>query len=89
MRSVLVYGGSGALGREVIAHFKAHGWSTTSVDLTVSEIASKSVVIPMNQHWGEQLKHVQQQVHDHKYDVIYCAAGGWSGGAHCMHTRAA
>jgi NADPH:quinone reductase-like Zn-dependent oxidoreductase len=99
MKSILVYGGSGALGRDVISFFNSAGWSTTSVvseaqsskvcahvvnqqyqDLGVSETASKNVVIPGNVHWGEQLKHVQQEVVADKYDVIYCAAGGWAGG---------
>lgn len=76
-----MYGGAGALGREIVAFFGSHGWRTTSVDLGPSETAAQSVVIPAGQHWGEQLSHVQAAIKGSHFDVIYCAAGGWAGGA--------
>lgn len=42
-RRALVIGGSGALGRAVVAAFKAAAWRTTSVDLTANADADESV----------------------------------------------
>jgi len=77
---VLVYGGSGALGSEVLRRFKSHGWDTVSVDFHASKVASDSVLISgscsddadkINEHLRSSNKPL---------DVVVCVAGGWVGG---------
>ena len=65
----------------IVSHFNSKQWKTVSVDFSASENASTSIVIPSG-HWGEQLESVKDQIAKSKqtFDIIYCAAGGWSGG---------
>ena len=81
MRSGLVIGGCGALGRAVIEHFRHGGLRTVSVDFLDSDQATKSIKLSPG-HWGEQLAFLEKELKEEEaFDVIYCAAGGWAGGS--------
>lgn len=82
-KSILVFGGCGALGRAVIATFKDQGFRTVSVDFRVSEDAARSLVLQSNEAWGTQLEGLEKELREKpepNLAVVYCAAGGWAGG---------
>eukprot|EP01113_Clastostelium_recurvatum_P006266 TRINITY_DN1283_c0_g1_i1.p1 TRINITY_DN1283_c0_g1~~TRINITY_DN1283_c0_g1_i1.p1 ORF type:complete len:246 (+),score=62.38 TRINITY_DN1283_c0_g1_i1:49-738(+) len=79
MPSVLVYGGCGSLGHEVVAHFKSKGWHTISVDLRPSEISSASVVTQPSAKPADIFADVKKVVTE-PLQAVVCAAGGWAGG---------
>ena len=45
MSTVIIFGGSGALGSVVTQHFKDAGWITIAVDLRSSSISTHSIEI--------------------------------------------
>jgi len=84
--TVVVYGGSGALGSTIIQEFKTLSPSVAciSIDLRPNENASKNVLITELSDWSKQhvqvVEGIQQAVGDTKVDAIFCVAGGWAGG---------
>lgn len=72
MRRVLVYGGSGALGRSVLSNFKASGWEGINVDIN-SEAHIQ--VDPSNLHTSLDAIQVEP------VDAVIATAGGWQGGS--------
>src|ERR1700694_3639721 len=48
-----IYGGNGALGREMIHTFNTHRWNTVSVDYTTNEDASLHVNINESNRLGD------------------------------------
>lgn len=78
---VLVWGGCGALGRSVVSKFLGAGHAVVSVDLSASDSASRSVVLPREKSWGEQLAHAEAELKGEQFSLVFCAAGGWSGGS--------
>eukprot|EP01112_Ceratiomyxa_fruticulosa_P011013 TRINITY_DN2954_c0_g1_i3.p1 TRINITY_DN2954_c0_g1~~TRINITY_DN2954_c0_g1_i3.p1 ORF type:complete len:271 (+),score=67.95 TRINITY_DN2954_c0_g1_i3:348-1160(+) len=80
MPSVLVYGGAGQLGTELVKNFKNHGWTTLSVDFRASDSATHSIVI--NGSGQAEVHKVIEQLQPHGHvDAVVCVAGGWIGGA--------
>lgn len=79
-KRVLVYGGKGALGQSLIRFFNNKSWATVSIDRALNNDASFSVVVPGDMPWRQQVKAVEEQVAQHKYDAVICVAGGWVGG---------
>ena len=81
MKSALIYGGAGALGREVVAGFKKFNWQITSVDFFKSDEATRSILIQGND-WNQHLQIITEQIDkEEKFDCVVCVAGGWSGGS--------
>eukprot|EP01063_Lacrimia_lanifica_P016703 TRINITY_DN23245_c0_g1_i1.p2 TRINITY_DN23245_c0_g1~~TRINITY_DN23245_c0_g1_i1.p2 ORF type:complete len:232 (+),score=89.40 TRINITY_DN23245_c0_g1_i1:51-746(+) len=80
MKRVVVYGGSGALGKAVVAKFAAQGWTAINVDLA----ADSSVVVSPEWSWKEAsekvLSGVDGLVGGAKVDAVVNVAGGWAGG---------
>jgi len=81
---IIVYGGNGALGREVVSFFKGKNFWVGSIDLSSSDSADASVVVTALTDWQEQQKDIHHKVSDilgeDKVDAIFCVAGGWAGG---------
>eukprot|EP01061_Rhynchopus_euleeides_P038450 TRINITY_DN65988_c0_g1_i1.p1 TRINITY_DN65988_c0_g1~~TRINITY_DN65988_c0_g1_i1.p1 ORF type:complete len:250 (+),score=101.34 TRINITY_DN65988_c0_g1_i1:45-752(+) len=81
---VVVYGGSGALGRVVVDKFVSQNWSTISVDLVPNAKASQQVLVDPKFSWTEASEHVLQSLEKElgsgKVDAVVNVAGGWAGG---------
>nr|CAB3265340.1 dihydropteridine reductase [Phallusia mammillata] len=81
---LVVYGGSGALGRALVNAFKASNHSVVSIDLVSNDLADSNVVIKNLTSWPEQHQEVVDGVGsvlgDQKVDGLFCVAGGWAGG---------
>merc|ERR1712080_522696 len=82
---VIVYGGRGALGSAIVAHFKAKSWWVANIDMKENDEADANVIVT-GQTWTEQEIAVRSAVSealgvDNKLDAVLCVAGGWAGGA--------
>jgi len=81
---VVVYGGSGALGRAIVEFFIGKGVNVTSIDLMANNNANNNVLITCKTDWCEQQQEVSSKLSEvlngDKVDGIFCVAGGWAGG---------
>ena len=89
-RTALVIGGSGALGRAALASFSRAGWRTIAADLPQAAASSSPPPPPADAfvalaagadadaHVAALLAAVPAPS---TLDVVFCAAGGWAGGA--------
>ncbi|GJJ73872.1 dihydropteridine reductase [Entomortierella parvispora] len=77
--SIVVYGGSGALGRAIVSAFIAKKWSVISVDFFPNQEATSNILLVKNDSLEEQGKRVVNEVKE-PVDAIVCVAGGWAGG---------
>jgi len=85
LRTVIVYGGAGALGQTLASKFSSQQWSVISVDYVTSSAASKNIILPSNlTRLTEQASFVEEKLSEElqsgKVDVVLCVAGGWAGG---------
>ncbi|KAJ1666560.1 hypothetical protein IW140_004596 [Coemansia sp. RSA 1813] len=86
MRSVIVYGGRGALGAAVVSLFRKHSWGVINVDFSDNSDAHGNVMVETDaaQSLSEQGSQITQSVSkilgDSKADAVICVAGGWQGG---------
>mmetsp|Transcript_18903 Transcript_18903/g.31438 ORF Transcript_18903/g.31438 Transcript_18903/m.31438 type:complete len:390 (-) Transcript_18903:45-1214(-) len=82
--NILVFGGNGALGSDVLKRFKEEGFPTFSVDRRVNLEADHSFVLPSASSFAEQaeslVKEVDERLKDRELKAIVVAAGGWAGG---------
>jgi dihydropteridine reductase len=78
-KSVLVYGGSGALGEAVVSRFVSAGWNTTSVDLSANVEASSSQVLNKDEDWKTQTLGLLASQQGQSFDAVINVAGGWGG----------
>uniref|UniRef100_A0A915N4Y0 Dihydropteridine reductase n=1 Tax=Meloidogyne javanica TaxID=6303 RepID=A0A915N4Y0_MELJA len=81
---VLIYGGRGALGKELVDFFRSKNIWVLNVDMSESEAANSNVLVDPLQSWVEQektvLNGVESVLNGDKLDAILCVAGGWAGG---------
>ncbi|KAM9971693.1 hypothetical protein ACTFIW_011676 [Dictyostelium discoideum] len=79
-KNILVLGGSGALGAEIVKFFKSKSWNTISIDFRENSNADHSFTI--KDSGEEEIKSVIEKINSKsiKVDTFVCAAGGWSGG---------
>ena len=81
---VLVYGGRGALGSEIVTKFKQSGWWVANIDITANTTADENIVVE-GDTWQGQEENVATSVKtvlgDDKLDAVICVAGGWAGGS--------
>ena len=81
---VVVYGGRGALGSNIVSKFKEAGYWVASIDVKPSESSDENIVVD-GESWQEQTDHVTGGVRDvlgqDKLDAVICVAGGWAGGS--------
>jgi len=81
---VVVYGGRGALGSNIVSKFKEAGYWVASIDVKPSESSDENIVVE-GESWQEQTDHVTGGVRDvlgqDKLDAVICVAGGWAGGS--------
>ncbi|KAK5669596.1 hypothetical protein QVD99_003987 [Batrachochytrium dendrobatidis] len=88
MPSALVYGGSGALGRAIVSHFRNADWNVVSLDFSNNPDASSNIVLeqsPAGTSLAEIGNGISDRVanalgSDQKLDAILTVAGGWAGG---------
>eukprot|EP01133_Synstelium_polycarpum_P005718 gene5718-6611_t len=74
--SVLVLGGSGAMGSAVVELFKAQGWNTVSVDFKENPVAAVNIIITNSEE--SEIKRIIADIPS--VNCVVCAAGGWSSG---------
>lgn len=89
-KRVLVYGGSGALGDALVAHFKNRGgYWIVSVDLKENANANANILVNVNASVQDQFAQIDSSLTDmmsssedgsSKLDAILNVAGGWAGG---------
>jgi len=81
---VLVYGGRGALGSDIVARFKQGGWWVANIDIKTNTEADENVLVE-GDTWQSQeqwvTSGVASVVGEHKLDAVICVAGGWAGGS--------
>uniref|UniRef100_H2ZAX6 Dihydropteridine reductase n=1 Tax=Ciona savignyi TaxID=51511 RepID=H2ZAX6_CIOSA len=81
---VVIYGGCGALGRNIVTFFKKNNHVVTSIDLASNDAADHNVLIKNLGSWEDQHKEVSDGLSsvlgEQKVDAIFCVAGGWAGG---------
>ncbi|XP_002128545.2 dihydropteridine reductase isoform X1 [Ciona intestinalis] len=81
---VVIYGGCGALGRNIVSHFKSNNHHVTSIDLMSNDTADQNVLIKNLNSWQDQHTEVVDGLGsllgEQKVDAIFCVAGGWAGG---------
>lgn len=79
---IIVYGGRGALGKEICKYFKGKGVYVISMDLADNPDANLSIVLPRDGTIAQQEAAALQgmQPITKQADAIYCVAGGWAGG---------
>jgi len=84
MGKILVYGGCGGLGREIINYLKSSGYWVLSVDIGENQTADATVQVSLSDGWVEQEKNVLSKVGEklagEKLVGIINVAGGWAGG---------
>ncbi|RKP13381.1 hypothetical protein BJ684DRAFT_20127 [Piptocephalis cylindrospora] len=84
--TVIVHGGSGALGRSLVSKFVSEGWRVVSVDLGKNEEATENVIVAggtggASEQAEEVLSGVKKVVgEEDKVQAVLCVAGGWAGG---------
>eukprot|EP01091_Cochliopodium_minus_P020172 TRINITY_DN8727_c0_g1_i1.p1 TRINITY_DN8727_c0_g1~~TRINITY_DN8727_c0_g1_i1.p1 ORF type:complete len:235 (-),score=63.75 TRINITY_DN8727_c0_g1_i1:183-887(-) len=80
MKSVLIYGGSGALGREVVSGFKKINWDIYVVDFYKNDEANRSILL-QGGDWNQHQKIINEGIKtEDKFDCVINVAGGWVGG---------
>jgi len=81
---ILIYGGRGALGSNLVQHFKSKNYWVGSIDLVENPEANANIVLnAANDLVGQEselLNKVQSVLSDQKVDAVICVAGGWAGG---------
>uniref|UniRef100_A0A1D1ZFG4 Dihydropteridine reductase n=1 Tax=Anthurium amnicola TaxID=1678845 RepID=A0A1D1ZFG4_9ARAE len=81
---VVIYGGSGNLGRSLITLFNKNNWEVTSVGTRPNEEAAHNIVVSNDDSLEVQGKKVIQNsssiLNGEKYDAILCVAGGFTMG---------
>ena len=88
LNRVLVFGGSGALGKQVVQAFDSAGWTVDSVDMAPNEQAKQNFLLTPYEQLanaggpGGQFTKLKKEIQtvDPKYDAIVNVAGGWAGG---------
>ncbi|KAF9985481.1 hypothetical protein BGZ79_005436, partial [Entomortierella chlamydospora] len=76
---IVVYGGSGALGRAIVSTFIKKQWAVTSIDFFANQEATTNVLLEKSDSLEEQGKRVVDAIPG-PIDAIVCVAGGWAGG---------
>jgi len=81
---LLIYGGSGALGRSIIREFKRGNWNVTSVDVASNQEADLNCNVDDSVDWGAATRKVLEKIEQHdptgKFFTVVAVAGGWIGG---------
>lgn len=79
VKKVVVIGGNGSLGKQVVKVFKEN-WEVTCVDLSSNSQAHKNITLrefdTIERHCEDCKANLEG-----KYDAILCVAGGWVGGS--------
>ncbi|GBC00678.1 hypothetical protein RclHR1_03940004 [Rhizophagus clarus] len=78
---VVVFGGSGSLGRSLITLFNKNNWEVTSIGTRANDEATHNIVVSNDESLEVQGKKVIQDtsslLNGEKYDAILCVAGGF------------
>ena len=81
---VVVYGGRGALGSNIVNRFKETGYWVASVDTRLSDSSDENILVE-GETWQQQTDlvtaGVSQLLGEEKLDAVICVAGGWAGGS--------
>ncbi|XP_068239588.1 dihydropteridine reductase [Palaemon carinicauda] len=81
---VIIYGGRGALGSNVVNYFKLHNYWVGAIDLAEVDQADKTIIVSKDADWSTQAATVmtglEEAIGEEKVDAIINVAGGWAGG---------
>jgi len=84
MMKVIVYGGCGGLGRQIVEYLKGEGFWVLSVDIGENSAADANVTVSLADGWVDQEKNVLRKVGEvlsgENVVGILNVAGGWAGG---------
>jgi len=83
MARVLVYGGSGALGKSIVSAFRASQYEVLCIDFRLNDEASHNIQL-VDTPWRDTASFVSAELNSYlkggKLDAIINVAGGWQGG---------
>jgi len=79
-RNVLVYGGSGQLGREVVNTFRTRGWTTFAADYRANETATHSITLTGDPPADARAVLAAAAAQRASFEAVICVAGGWCPG---------
>lgn len=82
MKTGLILGGSGFLGRSVLASFKRNGWRMLNLDVRANEEADGNFLLLPEKRIHEQVREIHEQTKQFSgsYNSIICTAGGFEMG---------
>lgn len=80
--SVLIFGGGGQLGREVVKKFSLEKWTVISVDFSGQKVPPGCLALDLTTDSKADCVTILDQLKYHKLslDVVVSVAGGWVGG---------
>jgi len=80
-RRLLVIGGNGALGRNVIETFTKSGWAACNIDIVENSNIQNNVIWPKHIGFSNAVNYLDEELarQDH-FDCIVCTAGGFAMG---------
>ncbi|KAJ2157981.1 hypothetical protein GGF46_004118 [Coemansia sp. RSA 552] len=86
MPSVIVYGGSGALGAAIVRTFKRQAWHVICIDLRPNPDADDIITVgpstsDLSEHGAAIANDVEAVARGAPVDAVLCVAGGWQGGS--------
>ncbi|CAH0477338.1 unnamed protein product [Peronospora belbahrii] len=81
-KKLLVLGGTGALGRNVVSYFARASWTVISVGFSKNEEAHSNVIVPESNNL-KQAKETMETISSRygKVNTVVSTAGGWAGGS--------
>jgi len=80
-KSILIYGGKGALGSALVNFFKGRDFWVGSIDFVSNDDANLNVILEKGLNFEQQAEAVKNGVPEGtQLDAILCVAGGWAGG---------
>ncbi|RNA21615.1 dihydropteridine reductase [Brachionus plicatilis] len=85
LKKILVYGGNGALGKQLVDHLKTKNYWVVCVDLKENDEANANIIVDPTLSMIDQEKKIDENLkpflsNDGKLDAILNVAGGWAGG---------
>jgi dihydropteridine reductase len=83
MRKAIIFGATGALGRDVVTTFTRGNWRVFAVDQTrvLPDVAPLgSATLSLDWSLQKMQDTIMNEIGDHKFDAVINVAGGWAGG---------
>ena len=79
--NVLVYGGSGQLGRAIVSRFLTANFKVTSIDFKENADATQNIILESRNESLEAMgSRIIASLNNSSFDAVINVAGGWAGG---------